>query len=145
MSRSILKLKDPEKLAIQNRFSKMVRWIGEHAMPKDFLISLYGDNNPILALLDEDPRTDIPLLEAVSFAVFNRAMKGDMKAVAFIRDTMGEKPATQVNIYQENATTLSTLTERDLERLLKAVDDPDLNKKIIEIEPSSPFEEGIKK
>lgn len=135
MSRSILKLKDPEKLAIQNRFAKMVRWIGEHAIPKDILIGLYGDGNPILALLDEDPRTDVPLIEAVSFAIFNRAMKGDIKAAEFIRDTIGEKPATNVNLsHGDKETTLSTLSEEDLKKLIKTIDDPHLNKSIIEVE-----------
>lgn len=122
MARSILTLKDPEKLAIKNRFGKMVRWIGEHAIPKEVLISLYGDDNPIIALLDEDPRTEIPMIEAVSFSVFNRAMKGDMKAVAFIRDTMGEKPATNVNVSAgEGTTTLSTLSEAELKRLMTVI------------------------
>lgn len=146
MSRSILKLKDPEKLAIQNRFAKMVRWIAEHTIPKDMLVGLYGDGNPILALLDDSPRDDIPLLEAVSFAIFNRAMKGDIKAAEFIRDTIGEKPATNINLsLGEKETTLSALSEEDLKKLIRAIDDPQLNQKIIEVETTvSPFDDITK-
>mgnify|MGYP001190127428 FL=1 len=117
MARNILKLNDPERIAINNRLGKTIRWLGEHAISKDMLLSLYGEDNPVLALIDDDPDKEVTLIEAISLAVFNRAMKGDVRALEFIRDTIGEKPAQNINVKTEGATTLSALTTEALARL----------------------------
>ena len=119
MARSMLKLTDPERIAINNRLGKTIRWLGEHSLTKATLVELYGDDNPILALLDDDPNKEISLIEAISLGIFSQAMKGDIRAAEFIRDTMGEKPATNVNVTTQNSTTLSALTTEQLLALVK--------------------------
>ena len=116
--RNILKLNDPERIAINNRLGKTIRFLGEHTLPRDFLLDQYGSDNPIIALLDEDPTKEVTLIEAMSLAVFNRAMKGDIRAIEFIRDTIGEKPATNIQVTTEKSTNLSRLTEAQLNALI---------------------------
>ena len=141
MARNILKLNDPERIAINNRLGKTIRWLGEHAIGKDMLLSLYGEDNPVLALIDDDPDKEVTLIEAISLAVFNRAMKGDVRALEFIRDTMGEKPAQNINVKTEGATTLSALTTEALARLAELNNKADAVKadKVVEVdsEPTS--------
>lgn len=117
MPQSILKINDPEAVAIRNRLGKTVRWLGEHVIPKDFLQENYGGNNAIFALLDDDPKKEVTLIEAISLSVFDRAMKGDVRALEFIRDIMGEKPATNVNVTSSDATT--TLSNMTLAQLIE--------------------------
>ncbi|NCU31009.1 hypothetical protein EOM57_04355 [Candidatus Saccharibacteria bacterium] len=136
MARNILKLNDPERIAINNRLGKTIRWLGEHAIGKDMLISLYGEDNPVLALIDDDPDKEVTLIEAISLAVFNRAMKGDVRALEFIRDTMGEKPAQNINVKTEGATTLSALTTEALARLAELNNKADVVQadKVVEVD-----------
>lgn len=139
MARHILRLNDPERIAINNRLGKTIRWLGEHTLSKDMLLSLYGDDNPVLALMDDDPDKEVTLIEAISLAVFNRAMKGDVRALEFIRDTIGERPATNVNISSDATTTLSSLTVEALARLatMSGKDDEVSKDKVITVEPST--------
>lgn len=140
MARNILKLNDPERIAINNRLGKTIRWLGEHAISKDMLISLYGEDNPVLALIDDDPDKEVTLIEAISLAVFNRAMKGDVRALEFIRDTIGEKPAQNVNVKTEGATTLSALTTEALARLAELSNKADAVQadKVVEVDSELP-------
>lgn len=139
MARNILKLNDPERIAINNRLGKTIRWLGEHAISKDMLLSLYGEDNPVLALIDDDPDKEVTLIEAISLAVFNRAMKGDVRALEFIRDTIGEKPAQNVNVKTEGATTLSALTTEALARLAELNNKADAVQadKVVEVDSES--------
>lgn len=139
MARNILKLNDPERIAINNRLGKTIRWLGEHAIGKDMLISPYGEDNPVLALIDDDPDKEVTLIEAISLAVFNRAMKGDVRALEFIRDTMGEKPAQNINVKTEGATTLSALTTEALARLAELNNKADAVQadKVVEVDSES--------
>ena len=122
MAKYKLKLNDPERVAIQNRTRKLVRFLGEHTISVAFLQEYYGDTNPLLALLDEDPEHETTLIEAMSLAMFDRAMKGDTKAFEVVRDTIGEKPATQVTVMGDVNTNLSALSESQLEKLMMAFD-----------------------
>lgn len=147
MARNMLKLTDPERIAITNRLGKVIRFLGEHSLPKETLVAMYGDDNPILALLDDDPQKEITLIEAISLGIFSQAMKGDIRAAEFIRDTMGEKPATNVNVTTENATTLSALTTEQLLALAKqqaaaiTIDATTVTDKTSSTADESPFEE----
>ena len=118
MGRNILKLNDPERIAITNRLGKTIRFLGEHTLPREWLLEQYGDDNPIIALLDDDPTKEVTLIEAMSLAVFNRAMKGDIRAIEFVRDTIGEKPATNIQVTNEKTTNLSQITDAQLQALL---------------------------
>lgn len=120
--KSVLRLTDPERVAIQNRTRKMVRFLGEHTITTEVLQKYYGDTNPLLGLLDEDKEHEPTLIEAMSLAMFDRAMKGDVRAFEVIRDTIGEKPATQVTVMGEVSTNLSALSETQLEKLIRAVE-----------------------
>lgn len=126
--RDILHLDDPERIAIKSRLGKTVRYLGEHTITRDFLLRMYGTDNP---LLGTDPQTEVTLLEAASLAVYNRALKGDVKALEFIRDTMGEKPATSITVSSEGATTLSSMTASELESLLSVA----AGKPVIDVSP----------
>lgn len=134
MAKYKLKLNDPERVAIQNRTRKLVRFLGEHTISVAFLQEYYGDTNPLLALLDDDPEHETTLIEAMSLAMFDRAMKGDTKAFEVVRDTIGEKPATQVNVMGDVNTTLSSLSEGQIERLLTAFDKKQTVETIIDAE-----------
>lgn len=129
-----LRLTDPERVAIQNRTRKLVRFLGEHTVTVEFLQEYYGDTNPLIALLDEDPDHEPTLIEAMSLAMFDRAMKGDTKAFEVVRDTIGEKPATQVTVTGDINTNLSALSETQLEKLLKVVGNKGSSETIIDAE-----------
>jgi len=144
MARNILHLTDENRIAINNRLAKTVRWLGEHSLNREMLIELYGDDNPLLAFLDDDPAHEMSLIEAVSIGVFNRAMKGDIRAIEFIRDTIGEKPATNLNVTASDKTTgLANLTNAQIEQLLSMNGKDKVEVRDAEIieTSDSPFEE----
>lgn len=134
MASEKLRLTDPERVAIQNRTRKLVRFLGEHTISIKFLRENYGDTNPLLALLDDDPNHEPTLIEAMSLAMFDRAMKGDTKAFEVVRDTIGEKPATQVTVIGDVNTNLSALSEGQLEKLLNAFDKKTPTEQVIDAE-----------
>lgn len=119
MAKSLLRLTDPERIAINGRISKTVRWLGEHSVSKEGLMALYGSDNPLIALLDGDPGKEVTLIEMCALAVFDKAAKGDIRALEFIRDTVGEKPAMEVSVKEEGATNLGSLTAAQLRMLLE--------------------------
>ena len=151
MAKETLRLTDPERVAIQNRTRKLVRFLGEHTISVKFLQEYYGSTNPLIALLDEDPNHEPTLIEAMSLAMFDRAMKGDTKAFEVVRDTIGEKPATQVTVMGDMNTNLSALSESQLERLLSSLDKKSETTQILDAEvvdkvslEHNPFEEDTK-
>ena len=61
---------------------------------------------------------NISVQEAISIAVAQRAMKGDVSAVAFIRDTTGQKPTDKVEMSGEINNPLAGLTTEELKKLI---------------------------
>ena len=73
-----------------------------HKGPIDGLDSLGGAEGRNLSALD-----------ALAVAAMQRALKGDVAAMVFIRDTIGEKPGEQLRDVPEEST-LSNLTDEEL-------------------------------
>ena len=61
---------------------------------------------------------NISVQEAIAIAMAQRAMKGDVSAVAFIRDTTGQKPTDKVEMSGEINNPLAGLTTEELRKLI---------------------------
>lgn len=61
---------------------------------------------------------NISVQEAIAIAMAQRAMKGDVSAVAFIRDTTGQKPTDKVKMSGEINNPLAGLTTEELRKLI---------------------------
>lgn len=69
------------------------------------------------ALLNETTTTDgqtLTIREATALAVVKKAVKGDLRAFELIRDTIGEKPLTEIK-------TQNTVTQETAEEVEKLV------------------------
>ena len=61
---------------------------------------------------------NISVQEAIAIAMAQRAMKGDVSAVAFIRDTTGQKPTDKVEMSGEVNNPLAGLSTEELKKLV---------------------------
>ena len=61
------------------------------------------------------------MLLAANYAAVLKAIRGDIKALEYIRDTLGEKPATEVNA------TVEEITQEDRELLQRVADRLDIH------------------
>lgn len=89
----------------------------------------------ILSLTCDDPETERKLEQlgldptfagAMNMAVVQRAMRGDVEAVRYIRDTLGEKPSESINlgVYDTpvKSLDLTKLSDAELEALADRAD-----------------------
>lgn len=56
---------------------------------------------------------------AMMIGLWNKAIKGDIQAITFFRDTMGEKPEENININGEVNNPFKGLTTEELKKLIK--------------------------
>ena len=63
----------------------------------------------------------------MTLAALNRAAHGDVEALRFVRDTLGEKPTENYNLSMEakpvKSMDLSGYTDEELERIADGLDD----------------------
>lgn len=72
------------------------------------------------ALLNETTTTDgqtLTIREATALAVVKKAVKGDLRAFELIRDTIGEKPLTEI----KTQNTVTQETAEEVERLVNSL------------------------
>lgn len=62
---------------------------------------------------------NISVQEAVMFAQIQRALKGDVRAAEFIRDTIGQKPVDNMNVVGEVNNPMAGLTTEELKKLIE--------------------------
>lgn len=60
-----------------------------------------GDLDEVTALAGAN-RKNVTVGEAIALIMANKAIKGDVKAAEFVRDTSGQKPGTQVQVTTES-------------------------------------------
>ena len=60
-----------------------------------------GDLDEVTALAGAN-RKNVTVGEAIALIMANKAIKGDVRAAEFVRDTSGQKPGTQVQVTTES-------------------------------------------
>ena len=60
-----------------------------------------GDLDEVTALAGAN-RKNVTVGEAIALIMANKAIKGDVKAAEFVRDTSGQKPSSQVQLTTES-------------------------------------------
>lgn len=80
--------KDEEKLEETNMFSTMLKKILKEPMKES--LSRLAFTEIAEAIVEQNP--DMDVTEAVALSVAAKAFNGDVGAMTFLRDTVGEKP-----------------------------------------------------
>ena len=76
----------------------------------------------LITLLENDIKVDnvtMTGIEAISLQLFNKALTGDIKAIALLRDTIGEKPK---EVIEKQVVPTVDLTDEQIERILGEIE-----------------------